>query len=135
MSTPLRLLVDASQCSVKPEIYRLAARHGVRVLLVSDKEIGTPFEPWLTKVVVPDNDVSQTIADEATQDDVVITDNETLAQTIIGPKGCFALTTKGQRWTPEGPHPRLLASVRNNTRSRFLAVLDEELKTRLSAIT
>lgn len=125
-----RLLVDATDCPVKPEIYRLAERYGTRVLLVSEKELGTPFEPWLTKVVVDADQLERTIADEAHPEDIVVTDNPTLAGFVLTSKG-YALTTRGQKWTAQGPHPKLPENSRNNNRARFLTVLEEELKNRL----
>ena len=48
----LRILVDADACPVKDEIYRVAARHGAAVVVVSNAPIRVPELPWLSRVVV-----------------------------------------------------------------------------------
>jgi uncharacterized protein len=132
MSPSLRFLVDASNCPVKAEIYRLAGRFGVPVVLVSANEIGAPFEPWLTKVVTGTEPVSGTIANEAGTPDIVITDDEALAQDLRQ-RGVTAFTTRGQRWMEDGPHPYLPPSTRSNSKSRFETVVEDELIARLRA--
>jgi uncharacterized protein YaiI (UPF0178 family) len=130
MSVPVRLLIDATRCPVKAEIYRLAARHGVPVVLVSAQDIGAPFEPWLTKVVTGDNGVAETILSEASPVDVVISDDEQMA-TKLHARHTLVLTTRGQRWSEEGPQPWLPEKSLNHYRSRFETVLDDELRERL----
>ena len=132
MSAPPRLLVDAAECPVKAEIYRLAARYGLQVVLVTAGPIGAPFEPWLTKVVVgpSPNAVVETIRNEVGGADLVITDNADLAAAVLQTGG-NALTFRGQRWTASGPFPRLPETVRSNNRTRFESVLEDELRTRL----
>ncbi len=132
MSVPvsLRLIVDATDCPVKAEVYRLAARHGVPVVLVSARDIGAPFEPWLTKVIAGEGAVADTIAGEAAAPDLVITDDAELVKKLTA-KQVKALTTRGQRWTQEGPLPPLPDRARGNSRSRFESVLGDEIAERL----
>lgn len=132
MPASLRFLVDASNCPVKAEIYRLAGRFGIPVVLVSSSEIGAPFEPWLTKVVTGAQPVSGTIANEAGTADIIVTDDEALADDLRS-RGITAFTTRGQRWTEDGPQPYLPASSRSNSKSRFETVVEDELKARLRA--
>jgi hypothetical protein len=44
--------VDADACPVKNEIYRVAARHGIKVVVVSNSPIAVPREPLIERVVV-----------------------------------------------------------------------------------
>lgn len=129
---PTRLLVDAALCPVKSEIYRLAQRHGVGVILFSASDIGAPFEPWITKVVAGEGNVASTIDNEATARDLVVTDDEGLA-TLVQGKGATAFTNRGQYWTPHGPRPVLPENKRGNNKARFEAVLDDELRARVKA--
>lgn len=134
MAQYYRILVDASDCPVKAEIYRLADRYGIRVALFSAAEIGAPFERWLTKVVVGDvGTVAETIIAEAAEKDFVITDDEKLAIALLG-KVKSLLTTRGQRWTEDGPVPRLSPAARSSSRSRFETVLEDELKSMKKAV-
>lgn len=125
-----RLLVDATDCPVKSEVYRLAQRHGIGVILVSPADIGAPFEPWLTKVVVGAGNVADTIANEITARDLVITDDAQLAA-VTQSKGATAFTNRGQYWTPHGPRPALPENKKGNNKARFEAVLDDELRARV----
>lgn len=46
------VLVDADACPVKDEIYRVAVRHGVRVVVVSNSGHRLPGHPLITQAVV-----------------------------------------------------------------------------------
>lgn len=131
-SAPLRLLVDATDCPVKAEVYRLAARYHLPVVLVSARDIGAPFEPWLTKVVAGEGlgAVAEIIAAEAAPKDLIITDNETLALNLLK-RDISALTSRGQRWAAEGPQPPLPERARGSSRGRFESVLSDEIDLRL----
>lgn len=124
-----RLFVDADDCPVKAEVYRLAQRYGLNVILVSTADIGAPFESWITKVVAGAGNVAGIIANEAGAQDMVVTDNPALAAQVRT-KGATALTVRGQHWTPEGPRPILPETKRGSNKARFESVLDDELRTR-----
>jgi thiazole synthase ThiGH ThiG subunit len=47
-----RLFIDADACPVKDEVYRVAARYGLHVFVVSNSWINTPREKWIEQVVV-----------------------------------------------------------------------------------
>mgnify|MGYP000950015691 FL=1 len=127
-----RLYVDADDCPVKSEVYRLAQRYGLNVILVSSADIGAPFESWITKVVAGSGNVATIIANEAAPRDMVITDNPNLAADVRA-KGATAMTVRGQHWTAEGPRPILPESKRGSNKARFEAVLDDELRARSKA--
>lgn len=95
---PPRLLIDATDCPVKAEIYRLAQRYGLQVVLVSASDIGAPFEPWITKVVAGEGAEAETIANEASATDFVVTDNKELAALLLA-KGtaAYIVASAGRR--------------------------------------
>jgi uncharacterized protein YaiI (UPF0178 family) len=43
----LHIFVDADACPVKQEVYRVAARYGLKVTLVANSWMRIPGEPWL----------------------------------------------------------------------------------------
>ncbi|WP_341209219.1 YaiI/YqxD family protein [uncultured Sphingomonas sp.] len=50
----MRILVDADACPVKEEIYRVAYRTAVPVVIVSNAHLRVPAHPLLSRVVVDD---------------------------------------------------------------------------------
>ena len=48
----ITLYVDADACPVKPEIYRVAERHRVKVFVVSNAFLQVPQDPLIERVVV-----------------------------------------------------------------------------------
>lgn len=50
----LTILVDADACPVKEEIYRVAERHGVMVMIVSNSPYRVPTGPLVKRVLVDD---------------------------------------------------------------------------------
>jgi uncharacterized protein YaiI (UPF0178 family) len=93
---PIRIFVDADACPVKPEIYRVAERHGTKVLVVSNSVMGIPPAPWIERVIVNDapDAADDWIAERATRGDIVITADIPLAARgvkagadVIGPTG------------------------------------------------
>jgi uncharacterized protein YaiI (UPF0178 family) len=94
--TPVRIFVDADACPVKPEIYRVAERHGAKVLVVSNSMMGIPPAPWIERVIVdgaPDA-ADDWIAERAVRGDIVVTSDIPLAARgvkagadVIGPTG------------------------------------------------
>jgi uncharacterized protein YaiI (UPF0178 family) len=94
--TPVRIFVDADACPVKPEIYRVAERHGAKVFVVSNSMMGIPPAPWIERVIVdgaPDA-ADNWIAERAVRGDIVVTSDIPLAARgvkagadVIGPTG------------------------------------------------
>lgn len=77
----IRILVDADACPVKDEIYRVAARHGARVTIVSNSGLRIPAIPLVEQVVVSD---SFDAADDWIADAVV--------QAVADGDGCVVVT-------------------------------------------
>ena len=95
-STPIRIFVDADACPVKAEIYRVAERHGTKVLVVSNSMMAIPAAPWIERVIVgaaPDA-ADDWIVERAVRGDIVVTADIPLAARavkagaeVIGPTG------------------------------------------------
>src|SRR6476469_10788361 len=93
---PIAIYVDADACRVKAEIYRVAERHGLKVLVVSNSPIAVPREPWIERVVVGAgmDAADNWIAERAGPGDIVITADVPLASrgvkagaAVIAPNG------------------------------------------------
>jgi len=137
------LYVDADACPVKEEVYRVSARYGLQVHVVSNSWIRTPREPNIELVVVDAGpDVADDwIAERAGPGDVVITSDIPLAQRALT-AGALALHPTGRAFTPDniggalasraiGEHLRSMGEITGGPkafaaadRSRFLQALD-----------
>lgn len=93
---PITIYVDADACPVKPEIYRVAARHGVRVFVVSNAFLQVPRDPLIERVIVGSgfDAADDWIAERAGPGAIVITADIPLASRcvkagaeVIGPTG------------------------------------------------
>lgn len=96
----LRILVDADACPVKDEIYKVAWRHGVPVIVVSNAYIRVPDHPLIRRVTVADkfDAADDWIADEADGSSVVVTGDILLAERCLK-KGATALAPNGKQFT------------------------------------
>lgn len=140
----LHIFVDADACPVKQEVYRVAARYGLRVTLVANSRMAIPHQTGVSLEVVGGGmDVADDwIADHVEAHDVVITADIPLASRCLA-KGARALGTTGKPFTDDnigdalatrdllselrgageitgGPPP-----ITQRDRSRFLQKLDE----------
>ncbi len=132
----IRIFVDADACPVKPEIYRVAERYGLKVYVVANAFMAVPV------IVAEGPDIADNwIAERATETDIVITADIPLAgrcvkkgATVIGPTGKpftedsigMALATRdlltdlrSAGATTRGPPPLSRQDI-----SRFLSALD-----------
>ncbi len=96
MAKPIEIYVDADACPVKSEVYRVAERHGLKVLVVSNSPIAVPRDPLVERVVVDDamDAADDWIAARAGPGDIVITADVPLASrgvkagaAVIAPNG------------------------------------------------
>jgi uncharacterized protein YaiI (UPF0178 family) len=93
---PIRIFVDADACPVKDEVYRVAARHRLPVVVVAVGFIRVPQDPLIERVAAgtsPDA-ADDWIAERAGKTDIVITADVPLASrcvkagaTVIAPNG------------------------------------------------
>jgi uncharacterized protein YaiI (UPF0178 family) len=83
--TETRLFIDADACPVKAEAERVALRHGIRMLVVSNGGIRPSAHPLVTSVFVPDgpDEADKWIAERAGPGDVVVTGDIPLAARCI----------------------------------------------------
>ncbi|MEO9969456.1 MAG: YaiI/YqxD family protein [Hyphomonadaceae bacterium] len=95
-SPQVRILVDGDACPVKDEIYKVAVRHTVPVLLVANSWIRMPDHPLFTFKLVSDgfDAADDYLAEQATKTDIAITADIPLADrclkagaTVLGPRG------------------------------------------------
>jgi uncharacterized protein YaiI (UPF0178 family) len=79
------LYIDADACPVKAEAERVALRHGVEMVLVSNGGIRPSPHPLVRSVFVPDgpDEADKWIADNAGPSDVVVTGDIPLAARCI----------------------------------------------------
>ena len=137
------IFVDGDACPVKDEVYAVAARLGLAVVVVANQRIHVPADLGVEMVVVPDGpDVADDwIAEEIRAGDVVITADIPLAARCLE-VGAFALGTHGREFTQDSIGSALAtreikASIRESgvvtggpppltsrDRSRFSNILD-----------
>ena len=97
---PITIYVDADACPVKAEIYRVAERHNVKVIVVANAFMVVPRDPMIERVVVPAGpDVADDwIAERASPSDVVITADLPLADRCVK-AGAAVLASDGRAFT------------------------------------
>ncbi|WP_089134949.1 YaiI/YqxD family protein [Sphingorhabdus sp. SMR4y] len=144
----MQILVDADACPVKDEIYRVADRHGVAVVIVSNSPFRVPNHPLVSRVVVSDafDAADDYIAERSGARTVVVTSDILLADRCVK-AGAAVVASNGKPFTADsigaavatraimadlragmgsenigGPPPFSKAD-----RSRFLSSLDEIL--------
>lgn len=137
------IFIDGDACPVKDEVYAVAARIGLAVVVVANQRINVPADLGVEMVVVekgPDA-ADDWIAEEIRAGDVVITADIPLAARCLE-VGAFALGTNGREFTQDSIGSALAtreikASIRESgiatggpppltgrDRSRFSNVLD-----------
>jgi uncharacterized protein YaiI (UPF0178 family) len=96
----VRILVDADACPVKDEIYKVAWRHEVPVVIVSNSWLRIPQHPLITREVVSDgfDAADDWIAEQSTAQSVVITADILLADRALK-AGAAVLSPTGKPFT------------------------------------
>ena len=141
------IYIDADACPVKEETYRVAKRHELKVVLVSNSWMRTPPDERIELIVVSGGlDVADDwIAEHARENDVVVTADIPLAARSLE-KNALALAPNGRVFTEDMIGDALatreiLSQMRDvgvmtggpppfdkKDRSRFLQKLDEMLR-------
>lgn len=95
------IYVDADACPVKDEVYRVAARHGVRTVVVSNGWLRVPDSPLIERIVVTEGlDVADAwIGERCGPGDVVVTADVPLAAACVA-NGARVLAPNGRPFTP-----------------------------------
>jgi len=137
------IFIDGDACPVKDEVYAVAARIGLAVVVVANQRINVPADLGVEMVVVEEGPdaADDWIAEEIRAGDVVITADIPLAARCLE-VGAFALGTNGREFTQDSIGSALAtreikASIRESgiatggpppltgrDRSRFSNVLD-----------
>ena len=83
--TAFTIYVDADACPVKQEVYRVAARHGLKVYVVSNSGVAVPRDDLIERVVVPQGPdaADDWIAERAAPGAVVVTNDVPLAARAV----------------------------------------------------
>jgi uncharacterized protein YaiI (UPF0178 family) len=148
-ATTNRILVDADACPVKDEVFRVARRVGVPVVVVANARMRVPLDEGIELVMVASgqlDDVDDWIAERATGRDIVVTSDIRLAARCLD-RGAQVIAPDGRPFTAEGigdalATRELMAELREagavggggkpfakEDRSRFLHALDAALRT------
>ena len=143
----MAIYVDADACPVKDEVYRVAARYGLGVFVVSNSAIWVPARAGIERVVVNGglDAADDWIAERIGADDVAITADIPLADRCLR-KGASVLGPRGYAFTEDSigealATRELLDTLRQSgfagggppafvdkDRSRFLSKLDDMIQ-------
>ena len=101
-SASITILVDADACPVKQEVYRVAERHGIRTIVVSNSPIAIPHDPLVERVVVAAgmDKADDFIAERSTKGVIVITADVPLAARVVK-AGAVALAPNGKQFSED----------------------------------
>ena len=100
MPSPPTILVDADACPVKEEVYRVARRYEVPVVIVSNSGMRVPFEPLIRQQIVeagPDA-ADDWIAEHASSTAIVVTTDIPLADRSLK-QGAVVIAPNGKLFT------------------------------------
>ena len=142
----VEILVDADACPVKEETFKVAYRHKVPAILVSNAYLRLPDHPLISQVVVSDgfDAADDHIAENCGQASVVITADILLADRALK-AGAIVLSPKGTPFTENSiggaiANRAIMADLRAGgdqiggpapfskaDRSKFLQALDQAL--------
>jgi uncharacterized protein YaiI (UPF0178 family) len=138
------VFIDADACPVKDEVYKVAARYGLKVFVVANSFMQVPASPRVERVIVeagPDA-ADDWIAERAGAGDIVITADIPLASRALQ-AGASALAPNGRPFTADSigqalaqralmDHLRSTGEItggprpfERRDRSQFLQALDE----------
>jgi len=148
MTQAIQIYVDADACPVKDEIYRVAYRLEVPVIVVSNSHFRVPSHPLVSRVVVSDafDAADDYIAERVSAGTVVITSDILLADRCIKAES-EVLAPNGKPFTADSigaavATRAIMADLRagmgteniggpppfsKNDRSKFLSSLDQIL--------
>jgi hypothetical protein len=143
----LDIYIDGDGCPVKQEVYRVAARYGLRVTIVANSWIHIPRDDSIRLVLVsgqPDA-VDDWIVGQVTENDVVVSGDIPLASRCMK-KRAKVVDPRGRVFTEDSiaealatrdllAHLRVIGTVtggpapmRKHDRSRFLQGLDAAIQ-------
>jgi uncharacterized protein YaiI (UPF0178 family) len=139
----LEIYVDADGCPVRDQVFRVAGRHGLRVLVVANSWLRLPDDPLVVRVTVGEglDRADDWIAGRIDLGDIAITADVPLAHRCVS-RGARAIAPDGRPFTEDSigadlATRNLMTELRaageiggggrpftNQDRSRFLGTLD-----------
>lgn len=142
-----KIYIDADGCPVKDEIYKVAERYQLNVLIVANKAISIPLKPLFKMVVVRgDFDAADDwIVENITSGDIIITADILLADRCLK-KSTRVIGHKGDEFTEDNigtavAQRELMQNLRHfgeikggpapmdkKARSQFLGTLDKVIQ-------
>jgi uncharacterized protein len=142
----LTVYIDADACPVKDEVYKVAKRHGLEVIVVANAPMRIPGDPKIRLQVVSDgfDAADDWIVESAGPGDIVVTSDIPLADRSLK-KGAFVLGNTGRPFTEENIGDAMVsreisqdlremgvirggsAPFQNKDRSEFLMQLDRAI--------
>ena len=148
------IYVDADACPVKPEILKVAERHGMEVTFVANSGLRPSRDPMVRNVIVSGafDAADNWIADHVVDDDIVVTADVPLAVRCVekgahvtGPTGrlfdktnigmASAMRDLGAHLRETGESKGYNAAFSPRDRSKFLETLDRLCRRAKSART
>ncbi len=143
----LEIYIDADGCPVKEEIYKVADRFQIKVIVVANKYIQIPSNSRFSMQVVSGgfDAADDWIVEQTSVGDIVVTTDILLAQRVLL-KQAKVLSPKGREWTEENigeavgkrefmAHLRQTgeakggpAPMNKKDKSQFLSKLDEVIQ-------
>lgn len=139
----IEIYVDADACPVKPEVLKVAERHGMRVTLVANSGLRPSRDPMVRNVIVSNgfDAADNWIAENINENDIVITADVPLAVRCVdkgahvtGPTGrlfdkaniglASAMRDLGAHLRETGESKGYNAAFSPRDRSAFLETLD-----------
>jgi uncharacterized protein YaiI (UPF0178 family) len=96
----LDIYVDADGCPVKDQVYRVARRYGLKVILVANARMRVPDDQAIELVIVSDqfDAADDWIVEHIAKDDIVISADIPLAHRCIV-QGARVLSPRGRMFT------------------------------------
>ncbi len=140
----LDIFIDADGCAVKDEIYKVAERYKLRVIVVANKRLTIPIDPRIEMQVVGGgfDAADDWIVENSQSRDILVTSDILLADRCIK-KQVRVLSPKGKEWTEDSigsaiAGRELMTNLRHmgemrggpsamekKDRSQFLSTLDQ----------
>ncbi len=140
----LDIFIDADGCAVKDEVYKVAERYQLKVILVANKRLQIPIDPRIEMQVVDGgfDAADDWIVENSQSRDILVTSDILLADRCIK-KQVRVLSPKGKEWTEDSigsaiAGRELMTNLRHmgemrggpsamekKDRSQFLSTLDQ----------
>ncbi|WP_422642934.1 YaiI/YqxD family protein [Zavarzinia sp.] len=99
----MTILVDGDACPVKPEVFKVAERYNVPVIVIANSFINLPRNPLFERVIVSDgfDAADDWIAERADAVSIVVTADVPLAARAVK-AGATAIAPSGRSFTEAG---------------------------------